>query len=125
MGADMTTETIFLKDRTGQKQTQLFAFVSATIICCVFSILLTVPYFGRAAGSCSIMLDGMINPNTAEAASLVRLPNIGPKLAAAVIKYRETADSKGPAFRCAADMENIRGIGPKTAEKIQPWICFD
>ena len=125
MGANMTTETIFLKDRTGQKQTQLFAFVAAAIICCVFSILLTISYFGRAAGSCSIMLDGTINPNTAEAASLVRLPNIGPKLATAVIKYRETTDSKGPAFHRTADMENIRGIGPKTAEKIQPWICFD
>jgi len=125
MGADMTTETIFLKDRTGQKQTQLFAFVAAAIICCVFSIMLTVSYFGRAAGSCSIMVDGRINPNTAEAASLVRLPSIGPKLATAIIKYRETANSKGPAFRCAADMENIRGIGLKTAEKIQPWICFD
>ncbi len=125
MGADMTTETTFDRDRTGQRQAQLFAFVAAAIICCVFSILLTVSYFGRAAGGCSIILDGRINPNTAEAASLVRLPNIGPKRAAAIVEYRETADSKGPAFHRTADMENIRGIGPKTAEKMQPWLCFE
>ncbi|HIJ69784.1 MAG TPA: helix-hairpin-helix domain-containing protein [Planctomycetes bacterium] len=121
----MSTETIFLKDINGQKQTQLFAFVIAAIISFVFSILLSATYFSRSADGCKVILDGAINPNTAEASSLVRLANIGPRRAEAIVKYRETVDSEGPAFRRIADMENIRGIGPRTAEKLRPWLCFE
>jgi hypothetical protein len=121
----MTTETAFHRDRTGQKQTQLFAFATAAIICCVLSILLSVSYLGRAGSGYDIILDGRINPNTAEAASLVRLPNIGPKRALAIVEYRKTADSGQPAFRSTTDMANIRGIGPATSRKMQPWLCFE
>ena len=121
----MTSETIFHKDRTGQRETQLLAFAMAAVICCVLSIPPAVSYFGRAGDRCGIILDGRINPNTAEEASLVRLPNIGPKRAAAIVQYRKTTGSEVPAFHRIADLENIRGIGPKTAEKMQPRLCFE
>jgi competence protein ComEA len=112
-------------DRTGQKQTQLSAFVTAVVVCSAFSILLAVSYLVRAGNSCNIVLDDKINPNTATIASLVRLPNIGPKRAEVIVEYRETLDSGGPAFGRSADLEKIKGIGPKTSRKIQPWLCFD
>ena len=117
----MTTES----DRTGQKQTQLSAFVTAVVVCFALSILLAVSYFVRAGNSCNIVLDNKINPNTATIASLVRLPNIGPKRAEAIVGYRETVDSGSPAFGRSADMEKIKGIGPKTSRKMQSWLCFD
>ncbi len=112
-------------DRTGQKQTQLSAFVTAAVVCSALSTLLAVSYFVRAGNSCNIVLDNKINPNTATVASLVRLPNIGPKRAEAIVGYRETVDSDSPTFGRSADMENIKGIGPKTSRKMQPWLCFD
>ena len=65
-----------------------------------------------------------INPNTATAASLTRLPGIGKARALDMIDYRRHHQD-GPAFRTAGDMENIKGIGPKTAEKISPWLTFE
>ena len=52
-----------------------------------------------------------IDPNTASVASLRRLHRIGPKLAAAIVAYRQ---SSGPnAFRIAKDLDDkIHGIGP-------------
>lgn len=66
-----------------------------------------------------------INPNTAEIPSLIRLPGIGPARARDIVEYRNSPDIEKPAFKCAADLEKIKGIGPKTAEKIGPYLCFD
>ncbi len=65
-----------------------------------------------------------INPNTAPAASLVRLPGIGPARALDIIHYRTHVENQ-PAFQKAADMENIKGIGPKTAAQISPHLTFE
>ena len=51
-----------------------------------------------------------IDPNTASAASMLRLRGIGPARAKAIIEYRIT---HGPnAFKTAEDLTKIRGIGP-------------
>jgi len=53
-----------------------------------------------------------IDPNTASPASLQRLHGVGPARAADIVAYRE---AHGPrAFRTAADLTRIRGIGPVT-----------
>ncbi|MHC5060303.1 MAG: ComEA family DNA-binding protein [Planctomycetota bacterium] len=119
--ADMATES----DRTGKKQTQLSAFVVAAGIGFVFSIMLVIPYFVSGSGTCNLALDSRINPNTATAASLERLPGIGPKRARAVVAYRQTIGSDGQAFESSPDMEKIKGIGAKTSQKIKPWLCFE
>lgn len=60
----------------------------------------------------------LINPNTASAAELQRLPGIGEKMAARIISYRQ---KHGP-FRRPEDLLNIKGIGPKSLQKIRKYL---
>jgi len=55
-----------------------------------------------------------IDPNTAGAASLRRLPGIGPGLTRAIIDYRDAAAARGrwPAFAEVEDLTRVDGIGP-------------
>ncbi|SMF88664.1 competence protein ComEA [Paenibacillus uliginis N3/975] len=63
---------------------------------------------------------GKININTADAAALMDLPGIGEKKAQAIIDYRT---KHGP-FRTAADLLEVKGIGPKMLEKMKPYVGF-
>jgi len=63
-----------------------------------------------------------IDPNTASAASMLRLRGIGPAKAGEIIKYR---DSHGPnAFGTVADLTRVRGIGPGTLHRIAPDLSL-
>ncbi len=57
----------------------------------------------------------LININTASAAELELLPQIGPTLANRIVAER---DANGP-FASLEDIERVRGIGPRTVEKIR------
>lgn len=60
----------------------------------------------------------LLNINTASSAALETLPNIGPKMADRIITYRaENGD-----FANVEALQNVRGIGPKTLEKLKPFI---
>ncbi|KPK79804.1 MAG: hypothetical protein AMJ81_12780 [Phycisphaerae bacterium SM23_33] len=61
-----------------------------------------------------------IDPNTASAASLRRLPNIRLVRARAIVAYRREHPS--PAFRSAEDLARVRGIGPGTVEAIRDYL---
>jgi competence ComEA-like helix-hairpin-helix protein len=80
---------------------------------------------GYAAGTETLHPLDTINPNTAPKESLVRLPGIGPARAMAIVDYRDAHSKEGPAFRTPADLDAIAGLGPKTVEKMMPWISFD
>ena len=63
-----------------------------------------------------------IDPNSAGAASLRRLPGIGPTIAQRIVDYRK---SRGPtAFQTAEDLMKIRRIGPATVRKIAGELKF-
>ena len=63
-----------------------------------------------------------IDPNTASAASMLRLGGIGPARAGAIIEYR---NSHGPkAFKTVDDLTRIRGIGPGTIHRITPDLSL-
>ena len=62
--------------------------------------------------------DGKIPVNTADSETLQKLPGIGPAYAEEIIRERETHGT----FYYPEDLEAIRGIGPKTLERIRTEI---
>ncbi len=64
-----------------------------------------------------------IDPNTASAASLRRLPWVGPARARTIIEFRRAASHR-PAFRRVHDLEAVPGIGPATVARIAPLVAF-
>ena len=65
-------------------------------------------------------LTNSININTASQKELERLPRIGPATAKNIIEFREL---NGP-FKSFSDIKKVKRIGPKTLEKIKPFITF-
>jgi competence protein ComEA len=64
---------------------------------------------------------GKININKASADELETLPKIGPSTAEKIIKYRE---ENGP-FKEISDLDNVKGIGAKTIERLRNMICAE
>jgi competence protein ComEA len=58
-----------------------------------------------------------INVNTATAEELQRLPGVGPVTAQAIVATRTAAP-----FQSVNDLDKVRGIGPKTLEKLRPFV---
>lgn len=59
----------------------------------------------------------LVNVNTADAADLEELPEVGPSTAQSIVEFREANGS----FRSLDELEEVPGIGPKTLEKIEPF----
>lgn len=79
----------------------------------------------RAAGADSASLRGParllfgqpLDLNHADAEALETLPGIGPRRALAILETR----SRRP-FRDTNDLVRVDGIGPRTLERLEPWI---
>lgn len=65
-------------------------------------------------------ITGIVNINTASVSELDTLPGIGPAYAQAIINYRT---ANGPFIRIE-DIEKVKGIGPKTFEKMKSRITI-
>jgi competence protein ComEA len=63
---------------------------------------------------CVVILQTVINLNTATAEELAVLPGIGETLAGRIVEYRER---EGP-FSCLEDLLDVPGIGESTLDKI-------
>ena len=72
-----------------------------------------------------------VNPNIAPWWELTVLPRIGPHTAREIVRYRESKGKSSEsgrhivAFRRAADLARVRGIGPKTLQRIGRYLSFD
>lgn len=62
-----------------------------------------------------------ININTADEATLQLLPGIGPAYSKRIVDYR----TENGGFSSVEEITNIRGIGPKTLEKLRPIVTID
>ncbi len=60
----------------------------------------------------------LININKATEQELTQLPRIGPAIAKRIITYREANGF----FKSNDDLKKVKGIGPKTFEKIEPHL---
>ena len=61
-----------------------------------------------------------VDPNTATAASLRRLPMLGPATVQSILSYRA---AHGPAaFGTTADLDKVPDIGPSTIEQFQDHL---
>lgn len=61
-----------------------------------------------------------VDPNRAGRVEWDRLPGIGPRTAGAILAHR---DAHGP-FRVPEDLLAVRGIGPRTLERLAPWLAW-
>ncbi len=66
------------------------------------------------------VLMGPLAVNTCPAESLVALPGVGPVLAGRIATARE----QGVRFANLDDLQQIKGIGPRLAAKLAPWVVF-
>jgi DNA uptake protein ComE-like DNA-binding protein len=109
-----------------QNRIQSFAFVIAAGAAVCFSVGFVINGFAGPGQSSHIWLDSRINPNDAPVVSLIRLPGIGTVRTAAIVTYRENfSNADYPAFRDCNDLQNVHGIGPKTAQNICQWLRFE
>ena len=59
-----------------------------------------------------------VDLNTASAVELERLPGLGPVKSRRVVEDRRR---RGP-FRCLEDLERVKGVGPKTLERLRAYL---
>ena len=62
----------------------------------------------------ALALGQKLDVDTATAAELEALPGIGPSLAARIVEARP--------FTSVDDLQRVRGIGPKTVERLAPLV---
>ena len=60
----------------------------------------------------------LLNINTASAEELQALPNIGARMAQRIVVYRERHGK----FTDIDALQNVKGIGAKTLEKLRPFV---
>ena len=60
----------------------------------------------------------LLNINTASAEELQTLPNIGVQMAQRIVDYREQHGK----FTSVEALQNVKGIGAKTLEKLRPFV---
>ena len=61
-----------------------------------------------------------LDPNTCHPDSLPLLPGVGPALASRIVEARLA----GVHFASARDLQAVRGIGPRLAARLEPYLVF-
>lgn len=102
-----------------RRRALLLLAIAATLVALVGGT-----YFSLGAGGVEPLpvVERRIDINEADRATLQLLPGIGRTIAERVVEAREAGDP----FRGPDDLrQRVRGIGPKTAEGVVPYVTFD
>jgi competence ComEA-like helix-hairpin-helix protein len=112
-----------------QNRIQSFAFVISACAALCLSVFFLPNFFVTKAVrvTSDSGVDNRINPNTAEAASLVRLPDVGFSLAEAIIQYRKNfmENNDRRAFETLSDLQNVKGLGPAKVKNMKDFLKFE
>jgi competence protein ComEA len=73
---------------------------------------------GRGAGDSASGAPGPLDLNQASAAELEKLPGVGPALAGRIVEYR----TRQGAFAAVDSLAGVRGIGPRTLERLRDLV---
>ncbi len=123
------TLCINFKQQTEANQEKLRSF--SFIISAFIAVCLSVGFILYSLSSSqftNLQIDDRINPNKATVQSLARLPGIGATRARAIVTYRENftrGDSDLAVFQNSNDLRKVKGIGLKTGQNIEKWLCFE
>lgn len=96
----------------------------------VMAVLAALCFGGTAPSERTWQRVGCVDPNVAPWWELTVLPRIGPVTAHGLVHYRQTVrvapngPTRTPAFEQIADLTRVRGIGPKTLQRISPYLCM-
>lgn len=116
------------RNGTAGDRVEVVGFVCLVGLCVAAGLALALNAPMRPAQLSPLAVEDTINPNDASAASLARLPNVGPSRAKAVVSYRSLRSEQTGGqvvFQRAEDLEEVAGIGPATVEAIRPWLSFE
>lgn len=101
------------------------AFVSLALLVFLSAPLIAQPAAPKPQGgggratkppvTATVVFTEVVNLNTATAAQIASLPDIGPKTADLVVQYR----TKNGPFKKTEEIMNVRGIGEKSYLKIK------
>ena len=69
-------------------------------------------------GAATAQSQALVNINTASLEQLTSLPRVGPAIAQRIIDFREEHGG----FKAPVELMNVKGIGPKTYEKLSALI---
>jgi Helix-hairpin-helix motif len=115
---------------SSQQQMVLGFFLCLLLVFLLPALMQRLAY-GDTGSSATIqagLVELKIDPNTADYASLIRLPGIGPGRARRLLAYREARSralgSAQPVFTSMHDLELIPDFGPKTVANMAPLLMF-
>ena len=80
--------------------------------------LIVSPDEERQQNRATLDKPALLNINTASAEELQTLPNIGARMAQRIIDYR----SQNGNFTSVDALQNVKGVGAKTLEKLRPFV---
>jgi competence ComEA-like helix-hairpin-helix protein len=72
----------------------------------------------RLGGALRLLTGTGLHVNKDSADDLLLLPGIGPAKAQRIINNRK----KGGPFKTPQELERVRGIGPTTVKRLEPWL---
>jgi len=112
---------------------QRFALSLLVLLILVYALIRFQIYPNRistpqpAEGPRAAELQDRLEPNTASAADLAALPNVGPAMARRIVEEREEFQKSHPgevAYKKLEDLQRVKGIGAATLENLRPHLKF-